>query len=250
MQPGPTALSPAADADRSASQEVLVARARPRWRRFAALGLAAYLAALLADLPARVVLDWGPRWQIAGTVWSGEGVLDGAYRLTWRWAPLRSLAAFAYAADVQLTGSGTDIAASAIAGPRRLRLDGVSGRGDGALLAALAPGLPFACDAPLEIDLPRLVLAGADSAAVGEIRSGSGSCGAAGAPGTSALPPLLLSARAAPRGGTVAELAPVGQARLRLIEGSVLGGRLTVRTTPLGAATLPFARGFAIDRAL
>lgn len=250
MQPGLTATIAAADADRAASQDTPVTRRRPRWRRFAALGLAAYLVALVAGLPARMVLDWGPRWQIAGTVWSGDAVLDGAYRLTWRWAPLRSLAAFAYAADVQLTGNGTDIAASAIAAPHRLRLDGVSGRGDGALLAALAPGLPFACDAPLEIDLPRLVLAGADSAAVGEVRSGSGSCGATGAAETNALPPLLLSARAAPHGGTVAELAPVGQARLRLIEGSVLDGHLTARTTPLGAGVLPFARGFAIDRAL
>jgi len=195
-------------------------------------------------LPARFAVDWGPRWQMAGTLWSGDAVLDNAFRLSWRWAPLRSLAAFAFAGDVRLTGSGTDIAGSLIARGRRLRFDGLSGRADGALLTALDPALPFACDATLEVDLARLILDRARSSAVGEVRAGSGRCG------TVSLPPLLAILRAGPDGTTLGALAPVGQARLHLAEGSIADGRLVVALTPAGAAALPFARGLRIDEPL
>jgi hypothetical protein len=249
MRQGLTAAIAAADADPGSSQELPLVP-RPRWKRFALIGLAAYLFALLVAMPARLVVDWGPRWQMAGTLWNGEAVLDSAYRLTWRWAPWRSLAAFAFAADVRLDGAGTDITGSAISSGRRLRFDGLSGRGDGALLAALDPALPFTCDAALEVDLPRLIIDGTRSSAVGEVRVGSGTCAVAGANASAVIAPLLATMRAGPGDTTVAELAPVGQARLHLAEGLIAGGRLTVTLTPAGEEALPFARGFRIDETL
>jgi hypothetical protein len=205
---------------------------------------------LVATLPAHFVVDWGPRWQMSGTVWSGESVLDGAYRLTWRQAPLRSLAAFAFAADVRIDGAGTDIAGSLITRGKRLRFDGLSGRGDGALLAALDPSLPFHCDVNLEVDLPRLILDGAQSSAVGDVRAGSGSCVAPGATTSVVVAPLLASIRTNPDGTTIGQLAPVGQARFHLAEGSIANGRLTVALTPAGQSAFPFIGGLRIDEAL
>jgi hypothetical protein len=114
MQRGLSAAIAAADADPDSSQDIPLAR-RLHWKRFAVLGLAAYVVALIVGLPARFVTDWGPRWQTTGTVWNGEAVFDGAYRLTWRWAPLRSLATFAFAADVRMSGAGNCTAVGAAA---------------------------------------------------------------------------------------------------------------------------------------
>ncbi len=125
MRQGPIAIA-GADPDSSQSYPL---EERLRWRRFAALGLAAYIVALVATLPARFAVDWGPGWQVAGTIWHGEAVRDGAYRLSWRWAPLRSLAALAFAADVRFEGGGIDIAGSVTARGGQLRFDGPSGRG-------------------------------------------------------------------------------------------------------------------------
>lgn len=196
------------------------------------------------------MLDWGPRWQMAGTLWSGEAVLDGAYRLSWRWAPLRSLAALAFAADVRLDGSGTDIAGSVMARGRRLRFDGLSGRSDGALLAALDPALAFRCEVGLEIDLPRLIIDGPYSSAAGEVRAGSGRCAAPGAATSALVPPLVAAIRTGPDDMTFGQLAPVGQGRLHLAEGSIADGRLTVSLTPAGRAALPFMGDFRIDQPL
>lgn len=200
----------------------------------------------MATLPARFVVDWGPRWQMAGTLWSGEAVLDGTYRLNWRWAPLRSLAAFAFAADVRLDGDRTDIAGSVIARGRRLRFDGLSGRGDGALLAALDPALPFWCDVGLEVDLPRLIIDGTHSSAMGEVRTTSGRCTGTNAP----IPPLIATIRTGPDDVTVGTIAPVGQGRLHLVEGSIADGRLIVAPTQAGQAALPFIGAIRIDEAL
>jgi hypothetical protein len=245
MRQGPTAAIAATDADPDSSQAVPL-----RWKRFALLGLAAYAAALLATLPARFVVDWGPRWQMAGTLWSGEAVLDGAYRLSWRWAPLRSLAAFAFAADVRLDGGSTDIAGSVIARGRRLRFDGLSGRGDGTLLAALDPALPFRCDVGLDVDLPRLIIAGPHSSVVGEVRTGSGRCAALGTTTSALVPPLIATMRTEPNEMTIGQIVPIGQGRLHLVEASIANGRLVVTPTQAGRAALPFIGDVHIDQAL
>lgn len=222
---------------------------RRDWSRFAAIGGAAFLLAAVAELPARFVVSPGPRWAVAGTAWNGEAVIDGAYRLQWRWAPWRSLANLAFAADIRLDGSAADIAGAATKVRGGYLFEGLSGRGDGTLLNALAT-LPFACDAPLEIDMPRLLIAGARSAAVGEIRAEPGTCRSITAPAGVMLPALLARASRGPSGDTTFAVAPAGQGRLRLIEGGIAGGRLHLALTPAGRAALPFAQGLAMDEAL
>lgn len=240
-----------ADADPSARQILPVGETRRRRRApFVAIGAAAFLVALIAELPARFVVSPGSRWAVAGTVWNGEAVLDGAYRLQWRWAPWRSLASLAFAADIRLDGGGTDIAGSATRVGGGYLFEGLSGRGDGGLLGTLATALPVACDAPLQIDMPRLLVAGARSSAAGEIRMEPGVCRGIAAPAGVAIPALLASATRSPDGGTILTVTPAGQGRLRLMEGGIAGGRLRLALTRAGVVALPFARGLAIDEAL
>ena len=215
-----------------------------------AVGLIAYWVALVAGWPARFALSISPRFAVAGTVWSGEAVLDGAYRIEWRWAPWRSLASLAYAADVRLSGSGTDIAGSATKVSGGYLFEGLSGRGDGALIAALAPTLPFTCDTSLLIALPVLRLSGAQSAAVGDVRADGGTCAVKGAADSSPLPPLTINAMRAPGDGTAILATPLGQNRRHMIEGGIAGGRLTLTPTRDGIALLPLLATVRVDSAL
>jgi hypothetical protein len=249
MRQGLTAAIAAADADPDSSQTIPL-EPRPRWKRFAIIGLVAYLVALVAVLPARFAMDWGQRWQMSGTVWNGEAVLDGAYRLTWRWAPLRSLASLAFAADVRVEGPGTDIAGAASSRGGALRFDGLAGQGDGALLTALDRTLPFTCEMALDINLPRLVIDRGRTQIVGEVRTGSGRCAGAGQSASATVPPLIATMRTAADGSTEAALAPVGQGRLHLMEGSIAQGRLKIGLTPAGEAAMPFAQSFQVDHEL
>jgi hypothetical protein len=223
-------------------------RSRRRTLGYGAIGVVAYVVALIASWPARFLIDSDPHWAVAGTIWRGEAVLDGAYRVEWRWAPVRSLANLGFAADWRMTGSGADLAGSAVAWPGSLLLEGVSGQGDAALLAALTHDLPFACDAALTVDLPRILLDGAKSSMEGEVRSDPGSCAAPGSEGNIAAPALLMRATRDRAGVTNATLAPLAQPRLTLAEGSLAGGRLSVSPTRAGTSMLPFLRNWRIDR--
>ena len=250
MQRGLTAEIAAADADPSTSQDTPVAPRRARLAWLIATGLTAYLAALVATLPARLIFARDDRWAISGTVWNGEAVLDGAYRVEWRWSPARSLASLAFAADWRMSGAGTDIAGSATHGGGRLLLEGVSGQADGALLTALTPGVPFVCDVPVTVDVPRLLIAGSASTAEGEIRSDPGDCTVAGLAETVAVPALVAHAARDRSGVTTATLAPLATPRLRLLGGTLAGGRLVIMPTAAGEALLPFLRNWRIDRGL
>lgn len=247
MQRGLTAEIAAADADPAASQ---LSPVRRRLRVGLLIGalLMGYVVALIALLPARFVFNPGTRWAVAGTVWNGEAVRDGAYRVEWRWAPWRSLATLGFAVDWRMAGSGTDLAGSAVQTSERLLLEGVSGTADGALLAAIAPDLPFACDAPLTVNLPRVLLAERGSFFEGAVRSDAGSCTIAGAPEAVGIPPLVARAVRDRTGVTTLTVAPLATPRLRLAEGALAGGRLTIAATPAGAAALPFLRGWRLER--
>jgi hypothetical protein len=56
--------------------------------------------------------------------------------------------------------------------------------------------------------------------------------------------------RTGPDDVTIGQLAPLGQGRLHLAEGSIANGRLTVTLTPAGRAVFPFIADFRIDEAL
>lgn len=249
MRQGLTAEIEAADADPAARQRTPL----PRFRRalpWLAVGTAAYLVTLIATFPARFVVDLGPRWVVSGTVWTGEAVVDGAYRVEWRWAPWRSLAAFAFAADVRVTGSGTDLAGSATEAPGRLVIEGLTGQGDGGLLAALGPHLPFVCDTSLQVAIDRMILSPTRSEARGRIGSERGSCTPVGGGTASPLPPLMTTLQ--PISDTVSAItvAEPGRDRVHLFEGQIGGGRIRLTPTRTGVATLPFARAVNVDEAL
>ena len=223
-------------------------RVRRRRLGYGAIGLVAYVVALIASWPARYLIDADPHWVLSGTVWHGEAALDGAYRVEWRWAPFRSLANLGFAADWRMTGSGTDLAGSAVARRNSLLLEGVSGQGDAALLGALTRDLPAACDAALTVNLPRMLFDGAKSSVDGEVRSEAGSCTAPGAMAGAPVPALVMRATRDGAGVTNATLAPLAQPRVKLAEASFTGGRLTVTPTQTGIALLPFLRNWRIER--
>jgi len=195
-----------------------------------------------------MLVDPGPRWAVSGTIWHGEAVLDGAYRVEWRWALFRSLANLGFATDWRMTGSGADVAGSAISSPGRLILEGVSGRADTALLAALTGDLPFACDVGLTIEVPRLAVAGRKSSLEGQVQSDAGHCIAPGGGTDMPVPALIMRAARDQAGNTAATVAPLAQPRIRLVEGGMAGGRLTVGPTRTGVGLLPFLRNWRIDR--
>jgi len=215
-----------------------------------AIGVAAYLVTLIITFPARFVLSPDPRWAVAGTVWNGEAVVDGAYRVQWRWAPWRSLANFAFAADVRMTGNATDLAGSATVSPGRTLLEGFSGSGDGGLLSTFGPRLPFACDAALQINLKRLIIAGTRSEAIGDIRSDAGACTSLSGGQPNAVPALAARLQPQPDATTRIDVAAAGRRRAHLFEGTIVAGRLRLAPTQAGIATLPFVQGLVIDEAL
>lgn len=138
--------------------------------------MAAYAAALVATLPARVVAPRGS--DASGTVWHGAlGLADGA-TAHWDWSAAQSLGSGAFAADWTLDGPGT-----MLTGVARLRpfggaaLTAVGGRAAWSLLAAYVPSLPPGCTIPLIVALDHV----ASSGTSGTVDSLPGSCPAAGA---------------------------------------------------------------------
>jgi len=246
MRRGLTGTIAAADADPHASE--ILPRSRRRTLGYSAIGLVAYGVALIASWPARFLVDANPRWAVSGTIWHGDAVLDGAYRVEWRWAPLRSFANLGFATDWRLTGSGSDLAGSAISSPRHLVLEGISGRADAALIMALTGDQPFTCDAGLTINVSRLAIAGAESSMEGEMQSDAGRCTAPGSGASQPVPPLVMHAARDRAGVSTATIAPLAQPRIKLVEANMAGGRLAVAPTPTGLTLLPFLRNWRIDR--
>ena len=217
--------------------------ARRRAILFGGIGAAAYLVTLLATIPAALLV---PRSEgvaaVGGTIWHGEAALAGGDRLSWRWAPLATLAHFAFAADFTVEGRDTALAGRALLRRSSVRLDDVSGAADARLLAALDPGLSFACAMPLQVNLTTLAVGGGDQRILGEVRSGGGSCGPKSA-GAARVPvaPLILTAGDVCR-ATAGGIAPLGQRRLSLVTFTLSReGKLELAVTRAGAAALPFA---------
>lgn len=222
------------------------AHARPAARRrliaFAAIGIAAYAAALVATVPAGTIFPNRPwRTGVAGTVWNGAVGVGGTNRLAWHWAPLRSLAGLGFAADWTVTGAETALDGRALARSGRTVLDAVSGSADASLLQALAPTLPFTCDLTVQADFPRIVVGGSDQSVAGQLTTDAGTCRPKGAGGpTTSLPPLMLSAEHIGAESRL-RLFPATQRRRTLMT-ITLGedGSTEIGMTPEGAAALPF----------
>ena len=217
-------------------------QARRRSIRFAALGIASFAVAIVATLPASLIVrnaDW--RSGVGGTVWNGEVGVAGGSRIEWRFAPLRSLTSLGFAVDWTATGPDTDLGGQAILSPGGVRIDRASGSADTSLLEAVQPGLPFTCDAAVQVDLPRLSTVAGSAMAEGRIAIDPGSCATRPGGVATATPAMLLTAEHVGR-ETRIRLVPEGQRRRTLVD-ATLGDDATLRLTMTGdgAATLPFA---------
>lgn len=238
---GPIAEGSAIGGGPFSLQSLRISRRARRLLAFSSLGAAAYLATLVATIPAGLVAPRTEGAVLGGTIWRGEAALAGGNRLDWSWAPLRSLVQIGFAIDWRATGPATDLAGRAMLKPGRAILDAV-GRADGALLGAIAPGLPFTCEMAMTIDLPRVALGGDGQGFSGEVRSDPGTCRTKDAGGLARpVPALIMVAKRAADRSTLATIAPLGERRNRLVKITLGGeGRLVVGVTPGGAAVLPF----------
>lgn len=206
----------------------------------AAIAIVTCLLSLLAATPARLFVPPSPGIAaVGGTIWHGEAALVGGNRLEWRWAPLRSIAGFGFAVDWRVTGAATDLGGRALLRRDGVRLDLVSGRADGSLIAAIAPDLPIRCDLMIQADLPLLVIGSADQQVEGMLRSEPGTCASGGA--IAPLPPMVAASRGSRGGRSALRLVAAGQPG-RLLAELVLRkeGAMDLRVTPAGAALLPF----------
>lgn len=217
--------------------------ARRRIIVFAVLGIASYVVAMVATMPASVFLKNRPwRSGVAGTVWNGEVGIVGGTKIEWHWAPLRSLTSLGFAADWNATGPDTDLGGRLLARPGKLVLDKVSGAADAAMLLALQPSLPFTCAMTLQMEMERIVLASSDAMLDGTIRSDPGSCAPRGGGAATTLPPLRLTAEQAGDQSQV-RITPDAQRRQTLIQATLAEtGSIDISATPEGAQMMPFTR--------
>jgi hypothetical protein len=216
--------------------------ARRRIIVFAALGIGAYLLALLVTLPAGAVLKNRPwRTGVAGTVWNGEVGIAGGAKFEWQMAPLRSLTSLAYAADWKATGPNTDLGGRLLAHPGgRMVLDNVSGSADGTLLQALQPNLPFTCDLRMQVEMERIAIGGGARMLSGNAASDPGSCRSKNAGAASSLPALILTAEHI-GSRTLIRIAPMTQRRRTLVTLELAEeGAVDLSVAPDGAAMMPF----------
>jgi hypothetical protein len=216
--------------------------ARRRIIVFAALGIGAYLLALLVTLPAGAVLKNRPwRTGVAGTVWNGEVGVAGGAKFEWQMAPLRTLTSLAYAADWKATGPDTDLGGRVLAhlGGRTV-LDKVSGTADGSLIEALQPNLPFTCDLVMQVEMERIAIGGGDRMLSGTATTDPGSCRAKRGGAASAVPALILTAEHIGN-RTLIRVAPMAQRRRTLVTLELAeSGMVDISVTPDGATMLPF----------
>lgn len=217
-------------------------RARRRSIAFAALGIATFAIAMVATMPASLVISNRPwRSGVGGTVWNGEVGIAGGSTLEWHWAPLRSLTSLGFAVDWTATGPDTDLGGQAIIRPGGVRLDQVAGSADATLLEALQPNLPFACDVGLQVDLPRLGTTDGSAMADGRVAIDPGTCTTRPGNLATATPAMLLTADHIGT-ETRIRLVPEGQRRQTLLDAILQeDGKLRFTLTGDGAAVLPFA---------
>lgn len=239
MQPAPIAASAAAFAGPVVIREDV---ARRRIILFVVLGIAAYVLALLATMPASVLFRSQPwRTGVAGTVWNGEVGVAGGSKFEWRMAPLRSLTSLAFAADWKASGPDTDMGGQMLMHPGgRTAIDHASGSADSSLLRALQPNLPFTCDLVMQIEMARIAVGGGGRMLDGTVTTDPGTCRPRGAGAATAVPALFVTAEHIGN-STRIRIAPMTQRRKILVDATLAeDGTVDIGLTPDGAAMLPF----------
>lgn len=230
------------DGDSRFSPDPARAEARRRLIVFAGLGIAFYAVAMVATLPAGVLVKPAPwRLGVAGTLWNGEVAVRGGTRLSWQWAPLRSLTSLGLAVDWQAVGRDTQMGGRALIRGGRVVIDSASGTASTALLEAAWPGLGFHCDLPMRVDVDRVAMGGGDQALSGKGVTRAGQCASAATPGAQ-VPVAPLAIVAKPVGdGSMLTITPVDQPNQPYLQAKLPAkGPLSITMTPAGATALPF----------
>lgn len=216
-----------------------------RFRLFALAGLAAYLLALLATIPAGLLLKRAGEpsiWlAVSGTVWSGEAALSQGHAVRWEWAPMASLANLAYTTHVQVIGADTDLNGLVTWTPGAIVIENLTGNASASLVTAIAPTLPFLCDFPMRVNMDRIAFGGEQAGAAGEIRSSSGSCASRSAAvhASTPVPPLIAEATINV-GGSNGWVARQADRSERLITfATTPSGETSVSVSPTASALIP-----------
>lgn len=245
----PSRTSAATVADQLPYQTPLAGLAGPvRARHLAILGLASLAVALIATVPARIMLpqNGDNATHAVGTIWNGEAAIGGQTAVSWRMAPLRSILSLGVASDVVVRGGASDMTARAVWRPGRLELTSVAGIAGPGLVNTLIADLPFRCDLSFSVDLDRIVLAGPGTSVTGSVRSGAGLCWAGnGADPERAAVPAMTGRAVTTATGTSGWLAPSARPQgERLVQMTIdRSGRLTATVLGAGARILPLAAG-------
>lgn len=237
----PVAASSAASASPSQSSSRPHARVPLRVLIVAAV---VYVLGLAATFPARFVLRWAgapAEAAASGSVWAGAASI-GEQTASWRIAPWRSIATFSLAADLRIEGDDTRLTGRATARPGALIVRDLEGTAGWPAIAALAPGLPFACDTRAEVDIRRLELGPKVRRASGELRTRPGLC----ISGRDAATLPALHATMSPDGaGSAIRLSERARPGVPLIIATAAPGGTRVSITAAGAAILPGGTGSA-----
>lgn len=216
-----------------------------RFRLFALAGLVAYVLALIATLPASLLLkraDEPGIWlAVSGTVWSGEAALAQGHAVRWNWAPMASLANLAYTTHLQVIGTDTELEGLMAWKPGAIVISDLNGNASASLLTAIAPNLPFLCDFPMRVNIDRIAFGGARPGAAGEIRSSSGSCSTRNSAVLASTPvPPLIGEATTNVGGSNGWLAPAGNRSEKLISFTATpNGKTSVTVSPTASALIP-----------
>ena len=248
MQSGMAAQIAAADVDPFALQQSPVTRRRLRDRAsvFALIAVLAYLAGLIAQIPARTLITESDKLKAGGTIWNGEAVRGSTIRLDWRFAPLRSLTSLALSADIHITGGGTDLAGKATRQNGGLVLTDMTGQIDGSLLDVLAPDLPLSCRFVAQAKIAWLALSGTAQGAAATMQLSPATCTAPSGTLPVTLPASRFEVR--PVGGTSVGALSTQAGRVHLIELRLSPeGNLSVWPTGALVRTAPVLAGVRYD---
>jgi Type II secretion system (T2SS), protein N len=132
------------------------------WSLVLILGLGAFAVALVAAMPVRFAVDVAgvtlPLTGMSGTVWHGQGQLDGGHTVTWDTQVLQSVLAMALVADVRVTGPDTALNGRVSLTPSQVAAGPVTGQAGWPLLAAVMPGLQIACDGVADVRMDVMIL--------------------------------------------------------------------------------------------
>ena len=250
MQPGMTAKIAAANADPLAP---VGPPSLGRWRNRRAVtlilaGLLAYLAGMVALIPARMIVDENENFKVGGTIWNGEAVFASTMRAEWQFAPLTSLTHMGFAADWRLSGGGTDLAGSLIKRGAAMRFEQVSGQADAHLLSVLAPNLPINCSFVADVRIKVLQLGGGQQGGEGSVRMSPSRCSAKAIPGPVVDVPALSGTVTPSARGTSGSLMTLA-AKQNLVELRLTrDGALSIWPTAMAVRMAPVLAGQRYDK--